>query len=54
MVLEDALTDTPEIGVVRKFRTGSGLIRYDLRNEALDWAQGAREIARPRSPITSS
>ena len=48
--LEDALTDTPEIGVIRKFRTGSGLIRYDLRNEALEWAQGAREILATEKP----
>ena len=44
--LEDALADTPEIGVVRKHRTGSGLIRYDLRNESLDWAQGGARAAR--------
>ena len=48
--LEDALTDTPEIGVIRKFRTGSGLIRYDARNEALEWAQGAREILATEKP----
>ncbi len=48
--LEDALTDTPEIGVIRKFRTGSGLIRYDVRNEALEWTQGAREILATEKP----
>jgi uncharacterized protein len=48
--LEDALTDTPEVGIVRKHRTGSGLIRYDLRNEALDWAQGARELLSAEKP----
>jgi hypothetical protein len=48
--LEDALVDTPEIGIIRKHRTGSGLIRYDLRNEALDWAQGAREILAGEKP----
>ena len=31
--LEDALGDTPEIGIVRKHRTYSGLIRYEARNE---------------------
>lgn len=48
--LEDALTDTPEIGIVRKHRTGSGLIRYDLRNESLEWTQGAREILAAEKP----
>ena len=48
--LEDALTDTPEIGIIRKHRTGSGLIRYDLRNEALEWAQGVREILATEKP----
>jgi hypothetical protein len=41
--LEDALSDAPELGVARRHRTGSGLVRYDARNEAQDWAQAARE-----------
>lgn len=41
--LEDAFTDTPEIGVVRKHRTFSGLIRYEARSDA-DWSRIAREI----------
>jgi hypothetical protein len=41
--LEDALSDTPELGVVRKIRAASGLIRYDTRNETQDWAHVARE-----------
>ena len=48
--LEDALADTPEIAIVRKPRAGSGLIRYDLRNEALDWAQGARDLLASEKP----
>ncbi len=48
--LEDALVDTPEIGIIRKHRHGAGLIRYDLRNEALDWAQGARDILASEKP----
>ena len=48
--LEDALTDTPEIGILRRHRTGSGLIRFDLRNETLEWAQGAREILATEKP----
>jgi hypothetical protein len=41
--LEDALSDTPELGVVRRIRAGSGLIHYDARNDTQDWAQVARE-----------
>ncbi len=48
--LEEALAETPEIGVVRKARAGSGLIRYDLRNEAQDWAQAIREILATDKP----
>ena len=48
--LEDALVDTPELGIVRRHRTGSGLIRYDVRNEALDWAQGARDLLAAEKP----
>ena len=48
--LEDALSDTPEIGVVRKHRTVSGLIRYDFRNETIDWAEAAREAIAATKP----
>lgn len=48
--LEDALSDTPEIGVVRRHRAGSGLIRYDARNEDQDWVQVAREAIAATKP----
>jgi len=48
--LEDALSDTPEIGILRRHRTGSGLIRYDQRNETLEWAQGARDLLASEKP----
>ena len=48
--LEDALSETPEFGVVRKHRTTSGLLRYDPRNETQDWAQAAREIIAAEKP----
>ena len=41
--LEDAFSETPDIAVIRKHRTDSGLIRYDQRREA-GWPQVAREI----------
>jgi hypothetical protein len=48
--LEDALSDSPELGVVRKHRTVGGLVRYDSRNESLDWAQAAREAIAVTKP----
>jgi uncharacterized protein len=41
--LEDAFGDSPEIGVVRKHHTYSGLIHGDSKN-AYDWPQAARDI----------
>jgi hypothetical protein len=47
--LEDAFSEQPEIGIVRKNRTASGLIRYDSRRD-VDWAQTAREIIAADKP----
>jgi len=47
--LEDALSDTPELGVVRKSRTFSGLLRYDNRPDS-SWAQVAREAIAAEKP----
>jgi uncharacterized protein len=41
--LEDALSEKTEIGIVRKHRTDSRLIRYDQRRDS-EWPQVAREI----------
>jgi uncharacterized protein len=41
--LEDAFSDSPEIGVVRKHRTNSGLIHGESKS-AYDWPQAARDI----------
>jgi hypothetical protein len=40
--LEDAFSDSPEIGVVRKTKLHSGLIRYDSKSD-LDWWHVARD-----------
>jgi hypothetical protein len=48
--LEDALGDSPDLGVVRKQRASSGLIHYDTRNEAQDWAHVAREAIAAAKP----
>jgi lysophospholipase L1-like esterase len=47
--LEEALAEKPEIGIVRKHRTDSGLIRYDQRRDS-GWPQVAREIIAAEKP----
>ena len=47
--LEDAFSEKPEIGIVRKHRTDSGLIRYDARRD-IEWPQVAREIIAAEKP----
>jgi uncharacterized protein len=48
--LEEALADTPEVGVVRKIKGTSGLIRYEARSETPDWAQVAKDILATEKP----
>src|SRR6476619_7194781 len=47
--LEDAFSEKPEIGIVRKHRTDYGLIRYDQRRDR-GWAQADREIIVAEKP----
>jgi uncharacterized protein len=47
--LEDAFSEKPEIGIVRKHRTDSGLIRYDQGRDS-EWPQVAREIITAEKP----
>ena len=47
--LEDAFAEKPEISIVRKHRTDSGLIRYDARRDT-EWPQVAREIIAADKP----
>jgi len=47
--LEEAFAEQPEIAVVRKHRTTSGLIRYEPGRET-EWAQIAREIIAAEKP----
>ncbi len=47
--LEDAFAEKPEIGIVRKHRTDSGLIWYDRRRDS-EWPQVAREIIAAQKP----
>jgi hypothetical protein len=48
--LEDAVGDPPDFAVVRRNRTTSGLLRYDSRNEQLDWAGQVREAIAQTKP----
>ena len=41
--LEEAFSDTPEVGVVREIKFNSGLIRYQARSD-LDWWHVARDL----------
>src|SRR5579864_5979493 len=36
--LEEVLADTPDVGVVRNIRPTSGLMRYDAKNDSLEWS----------------
>lgn len=47
--LEDAFSEQPEVGIVRKHRTTSGLIHYDGRKD-IDWAHVAKEIIAAEKP----
>jgi hypothetical protein len=47
--LEDAFSEKPEVAIVRKHRTDSGLIRYDTRRD-IEWPQVAREIIAAEKP----
>jgi len=48
--LEEALADTPEVGVIRKIKGSSGLIRYEARSETPDWPQAAKDILASERP----
>ncbi|HMK81494.1 MAG TPA: DUF459 domain-containing protein [Xanthobacteraceae bacterium] len=48
--LEEAFADTPEVGIVRKSRPNTGLIRVEQRGEAYDWPAAAREMLNTEKP----
>src|SRR5215467_11811155 len=47
--LEEAFAETPEMAIVRKHRTGSGLIRYDTRRD-VEWPQVVKEVIAADKP----
>ncbi|RED31915.1 hypothetical protein BJ123_1133 [Rhodopseudomonas thermotolerans] len=48
--LEQAYAEQPEVGVVRKFKTISGLLRYAPKGEPSDWVAAAREVIAQENP----
>jgi len=47
--LEEQLNETPEIGILRKHRAYSGLIRYEQKSDA-EWPKVARELIAAEKP----
>jgi uncharacterized protein len=48
--LDELYADQPEIGVERKIRAASGLVRYDPKNETLDWSQAIKDALANEKP----
>jgi uncharacterized protein len=48
--LDETYTDQPDIGVERKIRATSGLIRYDAKNDTLDWPQAIKDALATEKP----
>jgi uncharacterized protein len=48
--LEDAYTEQPDMGVIRRHKTVSGLIRYQPKGDPADWAAAAKAILPAEKP----
>jgi hypothetical protein len=48
--LEEAYSEQPDIGVIRKHKTVSGLIRYQPKGDPADWAAAAKGILATEKP----
>jgi uncharacterized protein len=48
--LEEALSDTPQVGVVRRIKPYAGLIRYEPRADSPDWSQALKEVLAAEKP----
>jgi uncharacterized protein len=48
--LDELNADQPEVGVERKIRASSGLIRYDAKNETLNWPQAIKDAIANEKP----
>ena len=47
---DEIYADQPDIGFVRKIAATSGLIRYDAKNDQLDWPQIAKDTLAAEKP----
>jgi hypothetical protein len=48
--LEDAYADQPDMGVIRRHKTVSGLIHYQPKGDPADWAAAAKTILAAEKP----
>jgi hypothetical protein len=48
--LEEALTDSPQIGIVRRIKPYAGLVRYEQRADSPDWSQAVKEVLAAEKP----
>jgi len=48
--LEDAYAEQPDMGVIRRHKTVSGLIQYQPKGEPADWAAAAKSILSTEKP----
>jgi hypothetical protein len=48
--LEDAYLEQPDMGVIRRHKTTSGLIRYQPKGDPVDWAAAAKVILSAEKP----
>jgi uncharacterized protein len=48
--LEDAYSEQPEMGVIRRHKTVSGLIRYQPKGDPADWVAAAKGIVATEKP----
>ena len=48
--LEEVFGDTAEIGIVRKIRPYSGLVRYEAHNDALEWPHALKDTLATEKP----
>ncbi len=48
--LEDAYLEQPDMGVIRRHKTTSGLIRYQPKGDPVDWAAAAKVVLSAEKP----
>ncbi len=48
--LEEAFADTPDVGIERKIRPYSGLVRYDVRPDSPDWSIAIKDALETEKP----